>query len=64
MLSGAFMLVAFFCLVTCYSELRKLDPYRTLVLLLLVSIAVGLHGVSHLGLEKEYDYNPMYVLGF
>lgn len=62
--SGAFMLVAFFCLLSCYSQLRKLDPYRALVLLLLFSIAIGVHGVSHLGLEKEYDYNPMYVFGF
>ena len=62
--SGAFMLVAFFCLICCYSQLRKLDPYRALVLLLLFSIAIGVHGVSHLGLEKEYDYNPMYVFGF
>lgn len=63
-LSGAFMLVAFFCLVTCYSQIRKLGLYQGLVLTLLFSIAVGLHGVSHLGLEKEYGYNPAYYLGF
>ena len=57
------MLVALFCLIRCYSQLRKLDPYRTVVLLLLCSIAIGLHGVSHLGLEKQYDYNPMYLFG-
>jgi hypothetical protein len=62
--SGGFMLVALACLVTCYSQLRKLDPYRSVVLILLFSIAVGLHGVSHLGLEKEYNYNPMYLFGF
>ena len=62
--SGGFMLVALFCLVTCYSQLRKLDVYRTVVLILLFSIAIGLHGVSHLGLEQEYSYNPLYYLGF
>ena len=59
-LSGGFMLVALVCLISCYPKLRKLDLYQGLVLTLLFSIAVGLHGVSHLGLEKEYNYNPMY----
>ena len=62
--SGGFMLVALACLVTCSSQLRKLDLYRTVVLTLLFSIAIGLHGVSHLGLEKQYNYNPMYLFGF
>ena len=61
MLSGAFLLIALFCLVTCYSKLRKLGLYEGLVLTLLFSIAIGLHGVSHLGLEKQYGYNPVYA---
>lgn len=63
-LSGAFMFIALFCLVTCFSQIRKLNTYSTLVLTLLFSIAIGVHGVSHLGLEKQYNYNPMYVFGF
>lgn len=62
-LSGAFMLLALFCLIQCYSQLRKLDAYRTLVLTLLFSIAIGLHGVSHLGLETQYGYDPMKFVG-
>ena len=61
--SGAFMLIALLCLISCYSTIRKLDVYRTLVLTLLFSIAIGLHGVSHLGLEKQYSYNPIYFFG-
>ena len=61
MLSGAFLLLALACLITCYSKLRKLGLYEGLVLTLLFSIAVGLHGVSHLGLEKQYGYNPVYA---
>ena len=63
MLSGGFMLVALFCLVSCYSKLRRLDVYQTLMLSLLFSIAIGVHGISHLGLEKEYGYNPVYSFG-
>lgn len=62
-LSGAFMFLALFCLITCFSQIRKLDTYRTLVLTLLFSIAIGVHGISHLGLEKQYSYNPMDYFG-
>ena len=63
-LSGAFMLIAFFYLLCCYSKLRTLDLYQTLMLSLLFSVAIGVHGISHLGLEKEYGYNPVYVFEY
>ena len=44
------------------SKLKGLDTYRILVLALLFAIAVGLHGVSHAVLEKEYGYVPFYFL--
>ena len=44
------------------SRLKGLDTYRILVLALLFSIAVGLHGLSHAVLEKEYGYVPFYFL--
>jgi hypothetical protein len=44
------------------SRLRGLDTYRILVLALLFAIAIGLHGVSHAILEKEYGYVPFYFL--
>jgi len=44
------------------SRLKGLDMYRILVLALLFAIAIGLHGVSHAILEKEYKYVPFYFL--
>jgi hypothetical protein len=44
------------------STIARLDTYRLLVLALLVAIAIGLHGVSHAILEKEYGYVPFYFL--
>ena len=38
----------------------KLDTYRTLVLMLLFAIAIGVHGISHAVLEKQYGYVPFY----
>ena len=29
------------------------------MLTLIFSICIGVHGISHLGLEKIYNYNPI-----
>jgi hypothetical protein len=38
------------------NKLRNLDPYRMLVLVLLFSMTIGVHAISHLGLERAYGY--------
>jgi tetrahydromethanopterin S-methyltransferase subunit E len=40
------------------SVLRRLDPYKLIMIFLVFSIAVGVHGLSHLGLETIYGLNP------
>lgn len=45
-----------------YSKNIAKDPYQTIVLLLLFSMALGLHGLSHLGLEMAYRYDPLALL--
>ena len=42
-----------------YSKIKILDPFRLVVLTLLFAIAVSIHGLSHLGLEYVYDFNPI-----
>jgi hypothetical protein len=59
MLNGMLMFVAVIFTFIFFSKLNTLDVYHKLVLILLFSIAVGLHGISHLVLEKEYDF--MYI---
>ena len=41
---------------------RSRDSYQILVLILLFSMAVGIHGISHMGLEYVYGYNPLSVI--
>jgi len=53
------MAVAVVIAVTSFGTLRKLDTYRILVLVLLFSVVVGIHGISHLGLRKEYGYTML-----
>jgi hypothetical protein len=59
MLSAALMGIALYIVVTSFGSLRKLDTYRMLVLVLLFSIIVGIHGISHLGLKRAYGYNML-----
>lgn len=53
----------FFAILFMYWNMRntsKLDPYKMGIFLLVASIAFGVHGISHLGLEYVYNYNPLY----
>jgi len=60
-LNGILLFVALIIIVSNYSRLARLDSYpgRTAILILLLSIAIGIHGISHLGLEYVYGFNPM-----
>lgn len=58
MMNGLFLLAALVFVIYSYSKLRTLDSYHVLVLILLGSIAVGVHGLSHATLERQYKYVP------
>ena len=59
MLNGLFLLLSFLFVIIYFSKLQGLDAYRMLVLILLFSLVLGVHGISHLGLEREYGmYAP------
>ena len=57
-LNGAFFLVAVILSLVYYKSLTSLDSYRFILLILAFGIIVGIHGLSHLGLEYAYGYNP------
>ena len=58
-INGLLMLFVFILLYKNYSKISKLEPYKLVVLTMILSICVGVHGLSHLGLEAIYNYNPM-----
>ena len=58
-LNGLLLLVAFIMLYRNYSKLTNLEPFKLIVLTLLFSLGVGVHGMSHLGMEQNYNYNPV-----
>jgi hypothetical protein len=61
-INGTTLLVAFILLVTNYSKIRNVEPYKLVLLTLLFSLATGVHGLSHMGLEHIYHYNPIQQL--
>ena len=56
--SGLFMFIAFVFVLMNYSKLRS-NVYVFAILLLLLAITMTLHGLSHLGLEVVYGYDPL-----
>jgi hypothetical protein len=61
-LNGIFLLVAIILLFKNYTSIKKIDNYKIIIMILLFSIASGVHGISHLSLEKGYSYNPLEVV--
>ena len=59
LLNALFLLIAFYIFYINYSKIRNLEPFKLIILSLLFSIGIGIHGLSHLGLEKLYRYNPL-----
>jgi hypothetical protein len=54
-----FVILALFFVVFNFSYLEKMMPEKKINTLLLFSIAAGVHGLSHIGLESVYNYNPL-----
>ena len=61
-INGLLLLIAFIMLCKNYTKISSVEPYKLVVLTLIFSMAIGIHGISHLGLEKIYHYNPISVL--
>ena len=41
------------------AKLQSIDIYKKIVLMLLISISIGIHGLSHFELERIHKFNNM-----
>ena len=57
-LGGFLLIITMFLLVIYFNKIQSFDIYNIIIILLVSSIAITLHSMSHLGLEKVYNYNP------
>ena len=64
MLNGGLLLLGGLLIFLNFSFIRRLPALQLIMLVLLLSIAVGVHGLSHVGVEKAYGYNPIKIFGF
>jgi hypothetical protein len=56
--SGFLLMTILFLLIRNFKELLKLNLYNKIAILCMLSIAVGSHGLIHLGVEGQYGFNP------
>ena len=61
-LNGVLMLAAVVVAYMNFCVLWRVDPYKKVMILLVFSVAIGIHGISHLGLEKGYGFNPLKII--
>lgn len=63
-LNGGLLIAALILAAVNYRVISRLPVLQLVTLLLILSVAVGVHGLSHVGLESAYGYNPLRFLGF
>jgi hypothetical protein len=60
-LGGVLGLIVLIKIMLNYRQVQMLGLYEHLMLLLAISVAAGVHGISHQGMEELYGYYPMGV---
>lgn len=56
--TGLLILSIVIIFVTHFGQFKRLDFYRKITILSLICIAIGSHGLIHLGVESVYGFNP------
>lgn len=57
-ITGTAILFALFVFLKHNKSFFKMDHYKQIKLLFMFTIAIGIHGLLHLGLEYVYNFNP------
>jgi len=60
-LGGVLGLIVLMKILLNFRKVQMLGLYEHLILLLALSIAAGVHGISHQGMEVLYGYYPLGV---
>jgi len=57
-ITGVLILLLIIIIITNFSKLIKLDYYKQILLLCLLVISFGIHGLLHSSAEINYNFNP------
>lgn len=58
LLTGLLLLIILIIFAKNYDQFLKLNYYQQIALLTLLSLAIGVHSILHLGAETVYGFNP------
>jgi hypothetical protein len=58
-INGLLILFLAFYLLQHFNFIKNLDTFKKILILLLLAIVIGIHSLSHLGLEYVYNFNPL-----
>ena len=56
--TGVILLIILIIFAKNYGQFLRLNYYQQIALLSLLSLAIGIHSMLHLGAETVYGFNP------
>ena len=57
--TGFLLLIIFITIIKNINTIKQQTTTSLITILALITIAIGVHGLLHLGLEYVYNYNPI-----
>lgn len=57
--TGFLLLIIFITIIKNINTIKQQTTTSLITILALITIALGIHGLLHLGLEYVYNYNPI-----
>ena len=57
-INGLLLLFSLIFIVKNYKQILKLNLYQKISLICILTVAMASHGLMHLGVEKQYKFNP------
>lgn len=57
--TGFILIIVIVILLCNFKQILKTTPIELIGFMCILSIAIGSHGLLHLGLEHVYGYNPL-----
>lgn len=61
-LTGFLLLIIFITTIKNFKQIKTQTPISLITILAVITIALGVHGLLHLGLEYVYNYNPIITI--
>lgn len=58
-MNGILVTIALVILFMNFDKVKSFGTYELLIIVLLFATVIGIHGISHLGLERNYNYYPL-----